>query len=64
MTRQYIWALKRRKAGLCVTCGKPAKSQHCKACWAKRRDYNRNRYRRKHGIPLDAPITRGRIRRT
>ena len=64
MTRQYQWALRRREAGLCVTCGKKAKAQMCKVCWAKRRDYNRNRYRKAHGIPLDAPIKVGRIRRT
>ena len=51
--------------GLCMICAKPRQGYAylCDSCHAKNRILARNRYRRKHGIPLTAPLYPGRPRR-
>ena len=29
ISKQYRWQLRKKAAGLCVTCGKPAEGTHC-----------------------------------
>jgi hypothetical protein len=61
MTPNTIRALKtqrrRRDAGLCITCATPAvDGWHCQRCKEANAVRLRNRYRLRHGIPLDAPL--------
>lgn len=57
-------AKKQRKLGNCVTCGQPAgKARYCPKHLDEQRVAARNRYRRKHGIPVNAPIGVGRPRK-
>jgi len=60
MTRQYKWQLKQRSKGLCGICARAALdgTGFCVKCHKKRQAYMRNHYRRKMGIPLDAPLIR------
>lgn len=50
----------RMAAGVCITCSgsELADRFRCAGCAEKNRTANRNRYRKKHGIPLDAPVSR------
>lgn len=56
---QRKWQLAKIAEGICPACGK-AKSvpgkKHCKKCAKRLRIAARNRYRLKHGIPLDTPL--------
>jgi hypothetical protein len=64
MTRQRRWQLKQNAKGLCALCAAAAvDGYHCARHLADNRDRYRNSYRLKHGIPLDAPIMRGRPRK-
>lgn len=58
MTRQRQWQLNAVAAGRCEKCGVPKLPHcvHCESCRIKNRETSRNHYRRRHGIPLDAPI--------
>ena len=63
ISKQREWQLRKKAAGLCTRCGSAvAKSTLCDPCRAINRTECRNVYRRKKGIPLDAPILRGRPR--
>lgn len=55
--RTIKWQAKRKAAGLCVTCGEPAREGkvHCERCAAKVAKAGREAYRRRNGIPLGAP---------
>jgi len=54
----------RYKKGICRSCpGKlDSKSVHCLVCRLRRRQYSRDRERIRRGIPLDAPVAKGRRR--
>ena len=57
ISRQRRYQLKKKKAGLCVQCGKKRVTAfHCIECAAKHRTNARNQYRKRHNIPLDAPL--------
>lgn len=56
--------MNKKSAGLCTNCASPAFFDRCAVCLEKLRTYRRNKYRKKHGIPLDAPLdNRGRPRK-
>lgn len=60
MNRQRQWQLDRLASGRCPGCGRaavPGKTC-CVECGEDQRIRARNRYRIKHGIPLDAPVRR------
>lgn len=60
MTRQYLRQQRYKEKGLCITCGKPrdpASPIHCEAHLEASRTAKRNAYRRKNGIPTDAPVS-------
>lgn len=63
-TRQRKWQIEKQNQGLCIICAKPADSGSvCSEHRDQRRTHSREYYRKKHGIPLDAPLsTRGRKR--
>lgn len=67
MTRQYLHQQRYKEKGLCITCGKPrdpASPIHCEAHLEATRTAKRNAYRRKNGIPTDAPVSpKGRKRK-
>lgn len=47
MTRQRKWAIARRKAGLCISCGHAAHgAARCQTCQDKRREATREYQRR------------------
>lgn len=57
LSRQRLWQKQRQRQGVCILCpDKAVKGQYC----AKHNEYHRtaarNRYRKAHGIALDAPI--------
>jgi hypothetical protein len=55
--KQVKWQLKKNAEGLCRQCGRPADGRmHCTDCIIKFRVRNRNYYRIKHGISIDAPL--------
>jgi len=57
LSRSAEWQLANVFMGLCRQCGKdpiPGKKV-CEQCREKQAERARNRYRLKHGIPLDAP---------
>ncbi len=58
MTRQRLWQIRQAKAGRCGYCGRAAKglAGHCRSCREKKRRLSRNYYRRKAGIPTEAPL--------
>lgn len=56
-SRQRKWQMRKAAEGLCVICGKPAVTNwFCPFHTKQGRDINRNRYRLKAGIPLNAPL--------
>lgn len=59
------WQQQRRDAGLCITCGEPRAEDSLHYC-EKHLEISRRRglanYRRKHGIPVDAPVKRYRLK--
>lgn len=57
MTPQKLWQLKQRKNGNCQYCGRPSlRKCLCIKCRKKQNVKVRNRYRIKHGIPIDDPL--------
>ena len=63
VSRQRKWQIKKVKKGLCKICGKgqiKGSKQFCELCLEKQKSLNRkngrNAYRKKHGIPLEAPL--------
>jgi hypothetical protein len=62
MHRQQTYQQEHEDKGLCRQCPCPAEGLFCTACRDKERTRARNRYRTKHGIPLNAPIRRTRPR--
>lgn len=60
VSRQSRWQARRRASGLCYICGsEPAiDGWHCNGCREKGRASRRNYYRKKVGIPLNAPISK------
>ena len=59
ISRQRKWQIEKRDAGLCIKCGKTAeRGGLCLHHLELRRTDGRNRYRKKRGIPLDAPISK------
>jgi hypothetical protein len=61
VSRQRKWQIKNQEAGRCPRCGGPlgVSSHTCDVCLIKHRTRERNRKRRKAGIPLDAPLRPG-----
>jgi hypothetical protein len=61
-SRQYAQQQKNVENGKCRYCSNPLFTKnHCESCAEKVRIMARNRYRKKAGIPLDAPLSpRGR----
>ena len=60
-SRQLKWQNKKQEEGKCRICGKSATDKFsCLEHLKKHRTRMRNRYRKKHGIKLDAPIKNGR----
>jgi hypothetical protein len=62
ISRQLAYQRRMIAAGRCSKCGKPRNKskvfcdKHLDANRSKLRKRNRDRYRRAHGIPLDAPV--------
>ena len=57
MKRQQIWQEKMLKEGRCRVCGKPAVSKNfCQRHDDIAKSRARNRYRKKVGLPVDAPL--------
>lgn len=57
VSRQRKWQIKQIEAGRCVTCGAKATNKfYCDAHHASTNERQRNAYRLKKGIPLDAPL--------
>ena len=56
-SRQQEWAERRHAKGVCVVCGEPLSSKwYCQEHTESVRENARNRYRKKHGIPVNAPL--------
>lgn len=63
LSRQRLWQKRMAAEGRCIICAtKTDLGTRCALHLALFRTDNRNRYRKRHGIPLDAPIVRGRKR--
>ena len=64
-TRQRKWQIEKQNQCLCIICGKSADAGNvCSLHREQRRKRSRDAYRKKHGIPLDAPLSsQGRKRR-
>ena len=65
MSNKYMqrWRKKQDALGKCYTCGRPKTRSLCEDCLEEVRKATLIRYRKKHGIPLDAPLSgRGRPR--
>lgn len=57
LSKQRRWQLEKEQQGLCRICGQPAvRPGLCYKHLEDNRRLNRNSYRRRHGIPLDAPV--------
>ena len=63
LSRQRRWQIEQVANGRCCICAQPAQTKrngnpsvYCKDHADKNRVLVRNRYRIKHGIPLDQPI--------
>lgn len=56
MSKTLIWQEKQKALGLCLSCLQPsADGTRCEYHAERNRIANRNRYRLKHGIPLNEP---------
>jgi hypothetical protein len=56
-SKQYMQQEKNIKEGKCSCCREPLfTKRHCKRCAEKVRTLARNAYRKKAGIPLEAPL--------
>jgi hypothetical protein len=67
MTRQRKWQLAHYKSGLCQLCPEPViegSALFCGRHAERMRTFQRNRYRARHGIALDAPVVKGRPRQS
>lgn len=58
MSKQARWQQKMSDEGRCITCGQPheCRTLKCNICKEVVRKRNRTNYRKKRGIPLDAPV--------
>ncbi|MCK5605074.1 hypothetical protein KAR91_24505 [Candidatus Pacearchaeota archaeon] len=58
-TKQQRWQEKQESEGKCTKCNEPLFSKcYCKAHTEEMRERARNRYRKKNGLPLNAPLTK------
>ncbi len=56
-SRQQEWQLKQQREGKCCICGEPLSTKwNCKEHAEIQREKARSRYRKKHGISINAPL--------